>query len=106
MSNELDKEMNLAIDNIIKQARFNPDTKVSFYRGKIKAIFSKHHKLPEGEPPVLTYEDGHELRRKNEDAEDTLIGDTCEDSFDYGFEEGAQAQRKLDINWMKGVEDD
>ena len=40
---------------------------------------------------LLTSEDGHELRRNSED---TLTGDTCEDSFDYGFGEGAQAQLK------------
>ena len=58
-----------------------------------------YRKPPEGEPRVLTYEDGHELRRNSEE---TLVGDTCENSFDYGFEEGARAQRQLDKKHYEG----
>lgn len=43
-------ELNLEIDNIIKQARFNKGTSVSFYRGRIKAVFSEFYKPKEKRP--------------------------------------------------------
>ena len=46
------EEINFKIDNIIRQARWNQSIGVSFYRGRIKAIFSK---LPE--PPLLSDEE-------------------------------------------------
>ena len=37
------KQLNLDIDMIIRQARFNKDTNASFYRGRIKALFSRQN---------------------------------------------------------------
>ena len=52
-----------------------------------------YRKLPKDKPPLLEGEDGHEFRRTN----DVELAMTAEDAFDYGFEEGSQAQGELDI---------
>lgn len=52
---------------------------------------------------LLTSEDGHELRRNSVD---TLIGDTCEDSFDYGFGEGAKAQLRRVVDMLQECDGD